>query len=96
MNRTTLSIAAVLLVLIVLMQISLWHGDSSIIGSVSLSHQINKIQVENQKLQKRNQGVYSQIMELRSNAGATEARAREELGLVKPGEIFYRVVPENK
>lgn len=86
-------IALVLILLIVLMQVSLWRGANSIPGTVTLSHQISAITQTNKKLQMRNQKVYAEIVALRHNAGATEAKAREELGFVKPGEIFYRVVP---
>lgn len=95
LNRGALFIIAILIVLMVLLQISLWHGESSIPGSIVLKHQIQKITVENDKLMARNQKVYADIQSLRSNSEATEARAREELGLVKPGEIFYRISSRN-
>ena len=34
----------------------------------------------------------AEVQDLKSGKGAIEERARSELGLIKPGEVFYQVV----
>jgi len=48
--------------------------------------------IENEELKKRNALLLFQIKRLRNSKDATEARARNELGMVKKGETFYQVV----
>lgn len=49
-------------------------------------------QAENAKLEQRNQALAADVAELKSGEAAVEDRARAELGMIKPGETFYRVV----
>lgn len=49
-------------------------------------------QTENAQLQQRNAALAADVAELKSGEAAVEDRARAELGMIKPGETFYRVV----
>ena len=71
-------IALVLLLLLLGLQLKLWTGSGSMHEVDSLRVAVKKQADENAKLLQRNQAV--------------EARARTELGLIKPGEVFYQVV----
>lgn len=50
--------------------------------------------IANAKLKDRNQQMYAEIDDLKAGGEAIEEKARNELGLVKPGETFYRIVSE--
>lgn len=80
----------VFIVLTGLMQWALFHGQMSVGENARLKTDIAKITLVNQQLANRNEQVYQQVLDLKNNSQATEILAREELGLVKPGEIFYR------
>ena len=43
-------------------------------------------------LQYRNDALAAEVEDLKSGEAAVEERARNELGMIKPGETFYRVV----
>ena len=47
---------------------------------------------DNQRLEQRNQALAADVIDLKHGEQAVEARARNELGLIKPGETFYQVV----
>ena len=47
---------------------------------------------ENTGLQERNDALAAEVEDLKSGEAAVEERARSELGMIKPGEKFYRVV----
>ena len=56
-------------------------------------------QVANQKrdndgLQQRNDSLAAEVQDLKDGEAAIEERARSELGMIKPGEKFYRVVED--
>ncbi|MDF0534544.1 cell division protein FtsB [Shewanella yunxiaonensis] len=75
-----------------LMQYRLWWGENSLTEYYHLDHQIAEQQQNNDELDARNQALKEEISDLRSGKEAIEERARNELGLIKKGETFYRVV----
>lgn len=81
-----------LIVLLCLLQYRLWSGDNSLPEYFALQKQIAVQQEGNAKLVDRNQVLKEEIIDLRSGTEAIEERARNELGMVKEGETFYRVV----
>ena len=85
-------LALVLLVLVVLLQIKLWQGEGSWIAAQELQAQVNAQRAENARLKARNDALSAEVEDLKSGETAVEERARSELGMIKPGETFYRVV----
>ncbi len=88
-------IALLLLLLLIGLQIKLWspHGGMPEVRSLRVA--VQKQTDENSKLTQRNQALEADVHELKHGDGAIEARARAELGLIKPGETFYQVVPKS-
>ncbi|WP_298775895.1 cell division protein FtsB [uncultured Shewanella sp.] len=82
----------VLTLLLLILQYRLWFGGNSLSESYQLQDQIQMQQASNAKLIARNQILREEINDLRSGTEAIEERARNELGMVKEGETFYRVV----
>lgn len=82
----------VLIGLLGVLQYQLWFGVNSLPGSVKLREQIALQREGNAKLVARNQVLREEIIDLRSGTEALEERARNELGMVKKGETFFRVV----
>ncbi|HET6397449.1 MAG TPA: cell division protein FtsB [Pseudoxanthomonas sp.] len=87
----------VLLALVLLLgwlQYRLWFGAGSA-GEVSaLQAQVEHQRRENGGLKERNAALAAEVRDLKEGVDAVEERARSELGMIRPGEVFYRVVEE--
>jgi cell division protein FtsB len=85
-------IALVLILLLLGLQLKLWTGSGSMREVDALRVAVKKQADENAKLLQRNQAVGADVLDLKHGDQAVEARARTELGLIKPGVVFYQVV----
>ena len=83
-----------LLTLLVWLQYSLWFGKNGIRGSMFVMDDVAAQQATNAKLKARNDQLFAEIDDLNGGQEAIEERARNELSMTKPGETFYRLVPD--
>ena len=86
-----LLIALLLLTLLVL-QLLLWFGDSGQGRVRALEQAVELQRSENAELAARNAALQAEVEDLRDGLDAIEERARNELGLIREGEVFYQVV----
>ena len=86
----------VLHALLGLLQYKLWFGSNGHREVAALRAQVAAQQAENLRLQQRNEALAAEVEDLKSGEAAIEERARSELGMVKPGEVFYRVVDDGR
>lgn len=84
-----------LAILLAMLQYTMWFGTGGSREVDALRAQVEHQQAENLRLQQRNQALVAEVGDLKSGGAAVEERARSELGMVKPGETFYRVVDGN-
>ncbi|MEI7367680.1 cell division protein FtsB [Pectobacterium colocasium] len=84
-----------LLILLGWLQYSLWLGKNGIHDYVRVKDDVVVQQGNNAKLKDRNEQLFAEIDDLNGGQEAIEERARNELGMIKPGESFYRLVPES-
>ncbi|NMP29941.1 cell division protein FtsB [Thalassotalea sp. M1531] len=90
-------ITAILLIFLVFLQHRLWFGKNSVPDYIALKDDVARQQADNDKLKQRNKLLYADTDDLKSGIEAIEERARNELGMIKQGETFFRVVPvDNK
>ena len=85
----------VLLLLVALLawlQWRLWFGNGGQREVEALRAQVAAQAHENEGLKQRNEALAAEVRDLKSGEAAVEERARSELGMIKPGETFYRVV----
>jgi len=78
--------------LLVLMQYPLWIGSAGAINVWQLDAQIGEQKHINQSLLQRNRALEADVLNLKSGIDAIEERARLELGMIKPGEVFFQVI----
>ncbi|ANO33693.1 cell division protein FtsB [Vibrio breoganii] len=78
--------------LLVLMQAKLWAGKNGVNDYRQVQDEIAIQSSVNSELRKRNDEMFAEIDDLRQGLDAIEERARHELGMVKEGETFYRII----
>src|SRR5471030_2852834 len=83
-----------LLVLLGWLQYSLWLGKNGVHDLVRVQDDVAVQQASNAKLKARNDQLFAEINDLNDGQEAIEERSRNELGMIKPGETFYRLVPD--
>ena len=82
-----------LVILIVLLQYPLWLGDGGWFKAWSYRSDVRKQQALNDTLAARNETLAAEVRDLKEARDAIEERARGELGMIRPDELFLRVVP---
>lgn len=90
------SLLLILSVLLLALQYRLWFGKYSISEYWALNQQLEQQVISLAKLKHRNKLLYADIDDLRLGMEAVEERARNELGMIKQGETFFRIVDESK
>lgn len=92
MKRGLPLVLAALAVLLAVLQLRLWSGPGGRASVAELDAQVARQARENGGLRQRNDALAAEVADLKSGEAAVEERARSELGMIKPGETFYRVV----
>lgn len=85
-----------LLLLFGWLQYTLWLGKNGIADLQHVNADIEVQNLVNTNLLARNDEMFAEIDDLRQGLDAIEERARHELGMVKEGETFYRMVGDEQ
>ena len=86
-------VPAVLIVLLVIIHAQLWVGRGSLSNVAALQRKLDQQKTANAQARLGNEQLGSEVGGLRAGLGRGEERARIELGMVKPNEIFVQVTP---
>jgi cell division protein FtsB len=87
-------IIIVLIVFLALLQHRLWFGKNSVPDYIALENDVDRQRADNDKLIQRNKVLYADTDDLKSGVEGIEERARNELGMIKDNETFFRIVPQ--
>jgi cell division protein FtsB len=87
---------AILVVILVVLQYRLWIADGSMAEKRRLEQQVVEQTEVNRQLSQRNAVLEREVLELQTGNEAVEERAREQLGLIREGEVFYQVVEKKE
>jgi cell division protein FtsB len=87
-------LSLVLGALLVLIQYPLWLGKGGWMRVWDLNRQVAAQKDVNSSLQSRNQALDAEVRDLKQGMEAIEERARYEMGMIKPDEIFFQVLKE--
>ncbi len=85
-------IVFILIMLLLGLQYRLWIGDGGIAEIWVLKGKIIEQQQNNEFLQLRNKLLKAEVTDLKKGLAAIEERARMNLGMIKKGETFYRLI----
>ncbi|MDH3534894.1 MAG: cell division protein FtsB [Gammaproteobacteria bacterium] len=86
---------AVLIVILIGLQYKLWFGDGSLSEIVQLSRELDIQKKKLQELEERNKILEAQVLDLQNGLDAFEEKARNDLGMIKQGETFIQLIPED-
>ena len=85
-------VTVVLLCLLALTHAQLWWGVGSMDSVNDLRSQLNVLHANNDAARKENERLASEVNDLREGKDMVQERARYELGMVKPHEIYVQIM----
>ncbi len=80
-----------LVVLLLVLQAQLWLGRGSLPHVAELEQQLQAQKSANLEARKTNEQLGAEVNDLKEGLNMVEERARHELGMVKPNEIFVQI-----
>jgi cell division protein FtsB len=82
-----------LVALLSLIQYPLWLGKGGWLRVWELDRQVLAQHQTNARMLERNRALEGEVQDLKQGTGSIEERARYELGMIKPDELFVQIAP---
>ena len=80
-----------LIALLVLVHAELWFGKGGVPRVMELQAKLDQKKGENEAARTRNERLVAEVSDLKEGLEMVEEKARFELGMVKPDEIYVQV-----
>jgi cell division protein FtsB len=80
-----------LVALLLLIHAQLWFGRGSVANVSALEQQLAEQKAANLRAQQENERLASEVRDLKEGLEMVEEKARMELGMVKPNEIYVQI-----
>jgi cell division protein FtsB len=80
-----------LITLLIVLHAQLWSGRGSVSQVASMKQALVDLERSNQAARLRNDQVANEVRDLQEGLGMIEELARQDLGMVKPNEIFVQI-----
>jgi cell division protein FtsB len=84
-------VPAALIALLVILHAQLWLGRGSLPNVAHLTQQLSSQKELNQQAQLANDRLAAEVRDLQEGLEMVEEKARMELGMVKPNEIYVQI-----
>ena len=84
-------IPAILIALLVIFHTQLWIGRGSVPNVRDLQQKLDQQLIKNTDAQAGNNQLAAEVRDLKEGLEMVEEKARSELGMVKPNEIFVQI-----
>ena len=84
-------VPALLIALLAIFHAQLWIGRGSVPNVREMQQRLTDQQAKNVKSQASNDQLAAEVRDLKEGLEMVEEKARSELGMVKPNEIFVQV-----
>lgn len=86
-------VPAILLTLLVIVHVQLWFGRGSVPNVARMVGELEALEQKNVQARRVNERLAVEIQDLKEGLDLVEEKARMDLGMVKPNEIFVQVTP---
>ena len=87
-NRT---VPIVLVALLVILQGQLWLGRGGVPTVAELERELQQQKATNEEARRKIEQLSAEVNDLKEGLNMVEERARQELGMVKPNEIYVQI-----
>ena len=84
-------VAALLVFLLLVLHAQLWFGRGSVGDVAQMQRKLDEQKAKNALAQQTNQRLAAEVRDLQEGLEMVEEKARMELGMVKPNEIFVQI-----
>jgi cell division protein FtsB len=81
----------VLVALLAIIQAQLWLGKGGVPSVAELERALQTQKAENEEAHRKIDQLSAEVNDLKEGLNMVEERARNELGMVKPNEIFVQI-----
>lgn len=86
-------VPAILIALLAIFHAQLWFGRGSIPSVREMQQRLDEQLAKNAQAQLANDQLTAEVRDLKEGLEMVEEKARSELGMVKPNEIFVQITP---
>jgi cell division protein FtsB len=84
-------IPALLITLLIVLHAQLWFGRGSVPQVAQMKRELVAMEQSNREARLRNDQVANEVRDLQEGLDMIEELARQDLGMVKPNEIFVQI-----
>jgi cell division protein FtsB len=84
-------VPAILIALLLIVQAQLWFGRGSVRSVAAMQQKLDAQKAANTKSQQANEQLASEVRDLKEGLETVEEKARTDLGMVKPNEIYVQI-----
>ena len=86
-------VSVILVALLAIVQAQLWMGRGSVPRVAEMQRQIDVQKASNEQARQANARLSSEVHDLKEGLDMVEEKARSELGMVRPNEIYVQFTP---
>ncbi|WP_416558790.1 cell division protein FtsB [Limnohabitans sp. yimb22184] len=84
-------VPVVLIALLAIIQAQLWLGKGGVPSVAELEVELQQQREANEEARRRIEQLNAEVNDLKEGLNMVEERARQELGMVKPNEIYVQI-----
>jgi len=86
-------VPALLIALLVIVHAQLWIGRGSLPSVNAMQRKLSEQTISNTQAHADNERLAAEVKDLREGLEMVEEKARQELGMVKPNEVYVQFTP---
>jgi cell division protein FtsB len=84
-------VPGLLIMLLLVLHAQLWFGRGSVPQVAQMKSELALLETVNRQARQRNDRLANEVRDLQEGLGMVEELARQDLGMVRPNEIFVQI-----